>query len=198
MPVVALALVAVLLASASVQVLLASRAARASRFRLLGDRRFSAEWCSSWLVLAGFACAAAGPAADLLGLVAPIAVLDRLPVQVAGIVVWCAAAVLARASQMTLGRSWRIGVVPAEHEALVLRGPYRVVRHPVYTALAAMLAAAALIDPTWIAASAAPLAFAGWEILARRVEEPHLIANHPEYAAYRSRAGRFVPVIGRV
>lgn len=48
------------------------------------------------MVLTGFVCAAAGPAAHLLGLAAPIAVLDRRPVQVAGIVVWCVAAVLAR------------------------------------------------------------------------------------------------------
>lgn len=62
------------------------------------------------MVLTGFVCAAAGPAAHLLGLAAPIAVLDRRPVQVAGIVVWCVAAVLARASQIALGRSWRRGV----------------------------------------------------------------------------------------
>lgn len=49
------------------------------------------------MVLTGFVCAAAGPAAHLLGLAAPIAVLDRRPVQVAGIVVWCVAAVPARA-----------------------------------------------------------------------------------------------------
>jgi hypothetical protein len=106
---VALALLGVLVASGSVQVLLQSRAARASRFRLFGDRRFSPEWWSGWLVLAGFACAVAGPAAHLLGLTAPAIVPGRRPVQAAGIVLWCAAAVLARASQMTLGGSRRIG-----------------------------------------------------------------------------------------
>lgn len=198
MPVVALALFGVLFASGSAQVLLQSRAARASRFRLLGDRRFSPEWWSGWLVVAGFVCAVAGPAAHLLGVTAPAAVLDRWAVQVAGIVLWCAAAALARASQMALGSSWRIGVVPGEHEALVLRGPYHAVRHPMYTALVVLLAAQALTDPTWLAVSAAPLALAGWEILVRCVEEPHLMAAHPEYAAYRSRVGRFVPLVGRV
>jgi len=197
-PVAALALLGVLVASGSVQVLLQSRAARASRFRLFGDRRFSPEWWSGWLVLAGFACAVAGPAAHPLGLTAPATMPGRRPVQAAGIVLWCAAATLARASQMTLGGSRRIGVVPAEHEALVRRGPYRVVRHPMYTALVALPAAGTLIDPTWLAVSAAPLALAGWEILVRCVEEPHLMAAHPEYAAYRSHVGRFVPVAGRV
>lgn len=197
-PVVALALLGVLLASATAQVWLQSRAARASRFRLFGDRRFSPEWWSGWLVLAGFVCAVTGPVAHLLGLAVPIAVLDRWPVQVAGIVLWCAAAALARASQVMLGGSWRIGVVPGEREVLVLRGPYRVVRHPMYTALVALLAAGALVDPTWVAVSAPPLALAGWEILVRRVEEPHLMAAHPAYAAYRSHVGRFVPVAGRV
>jgi len=67
-----------------------------------------------------------------------------------------------------------------------------------YTALVALPAAGTLIDPTWLAVSAAPLALAGWEILVRCVEEPHLMAAHPEYAAYRSHVGRFVPVAGRV
>ena len=107
MPVVALALFGVLLTSGSALVLLGARAARAARFRLFGDRRSGPEWSSGWTLLTGFTYAAAGPAAHLLGLMAPAALLDRRPVQVVGLVSWCAAAVLRRPYRSRVGPSAR-------------------------------------------------------------------------------------------
>ncbi len=158
---VALALFALLVLSATVQVLVRSRSAGASRFRLFGNRLFSAEWWSGCAPVAGLGCAGLGPVANLVGRVAPIAALDRAGIQIAALAVWCAAAVPVRGSQVVLGPSWRIGVVPGTREALVLRGPFRVARHPMYTGLVALLLATASVDPTSVALGAVPFALVG-------------------------------------
>jgi len=47
-----------------------------------------------------------------------------------------------------MGNAWRIGVNRAEKTALVTRGPFQFVRHPIYLFQIVMLAGAALLLPT--------------------------------------------------
>lgn len=75
---------------------------------------------------------------------------------------------------------------------LVSSGPYRWIRHPMYTAL--LLCGAGLA-----AASGALLAWGLWVALAAvlviksRVEEHRMLRVHPGYAAYAARTRRFLP-----
>jgi hypothetical protein len=47
-----------------------------------------------------------------------------------------------------MGDTWRIGINRNEKTTLVNRGPYRLVRHPIYLFQSVMLAGAALLLPT--------------------------------------------------
>ncbi|HSN19912.1 MAG TPA: methyltransferase [Usitatibacter sp.] len=73
---------------------------------------------------------------------------------------------------------------------LVQSGIYRVLRHPIYTGIAACVAGLWLREPTLAAAVAgvAVIAFLG---VKRRVEERFLLAAYPGYAEYRTRTIAF-------
>ena len=75
---------------------------------------------------------------------------------------------------------------------LVVHGPYRWIRHPMYTAVIALGAAcAALVDAAWawlcVAALVAVL------VGKATLEERALLVVHPDYGAYRARTKRFLP-----
>jgi protein-S-isoprenylcysteine O-methyltransferase Ste14 len=99
--------------------------------------------------------------------------------------VWLLVAVLA------LGRCF--GVLP-EARGLVTRGPYRLVRHPVYfgeIGAAAGLVLAAL--STWNVVALSLVVAA--QAVRMRLEERALAAEFPEYASYAERTPRLIPRI---
>ena len=52
-----------------------------------------------------------------------------------------------------MGRSWRMGIDPAEKTSLVTRGPYRWMRHPIYRAVALEVPALAAALGAWTTAT---------------------------------------------
>lgn len=75
---------------------------------------------------------------------------------------------------------------------LVVAGPYRWIRHPMYTAVLAVAAACALaIGSVW--GWAGVLALAGVLVAKANVEARAMLAAHAGYGAYRARTKRFVP-----
>jgi protein-S-isoprenylcysteine O-methyltransferase Ste14 len=97
--------------------------------------------------------------------------------------IWLLAAVL------VLGRCF--GVLP-EARGLVTRGPYGVVRHPVYLGELAACAGLLLAAPTaWNLFVAA--VFVGAQALRMRLEENELGAHFPEYARYAAKTPRLFP-----
>lgn len=78
---------------------------------------------------------------------------------------------------------------------LIVSGPYRFVRHPMYVALLAVAAGA-------VASDAAPAKWAVWLALAgvlrlkATLEESLLERAYADYPAYRERTGAFLPRIG--
>jgi protein-S-isoprenylcysteine O-methyltransferase Ste14 len=75
---------------------------------------------------------------------------------------------------------------------LVVTGPYRFVRHPMYVAL--LLLAAALVVAYADAAKAGCLAALIAVLWGKTVlEERGLRARYPEYAGYAQRVSRFIP-----
>jgi protein-S-isoprenylcysteine O-methyltransferase Ste14 len=81
---------------------------------------------------------------------------------------------------------------PREGARLIEHGPYRWIRHPMYSAL--LLAG---LGAAWIASTAlgwaALVALAAVLVLKARVEEAAMLRVHAGYAAYRARTRRFVP-----
>jgi protein-S-isoprenylcysteine O-methyltransferase Ste14 len=82
-----------------------------------------------------------------------------------------------------------------EHK-LVTSGPYRWVRHPLYTVGASLFIAFGMMADNWFIAALGVLAFIGMAIRTPK-EEANLIEKFgDEYREYMKRTGRFFPKIG--
>jgi protein-S-isoprenylcysteine O-methyltransferase Ste14 len=92
-------------------------------------------------------------------------------------------------SFVTLGRCF--GLLP-EARGLVTRGPYSLVRHPVYLGEFAAVGGLLLASPTrWNLGLAG--AFVGAQTIRMRMEERALTDEFPEYASYSAHTPRLVP-----
>jgi protein-S-isoprenylcysteine O-methyltransferase Ste14 len=97
---------------------------------------------------------------------------------------------------LALGRNWSIDAsLNADHK-LVRSGPYRVVRHPIYTSmLCLLLGTGFLVTPLWLLPFAAALFMIGTEIRVRTEEA--LLGAHfgEEFQDYRRSAPAYVPFL---
>jgi protein-S-isoprenylcysteine O-methyltransferase Ste14 len=93
-----------------------------------------------------------------------------------------------------LGRNWSGIVTVKENHALVRTGPYRVVRHPIYTGLLLALIGTAAAIGEWRGVLAVIFALIGflWKI---RVEEKRMRENFPEYSQYRRQTAALIPLL---
>jgi protein-S-isoprenylcysteine O-methyltransferase Ste14 len=95
-----------------------------------------------------------------------------------------------------LGRQWRVDAgLTADHQ-LVVSGPYRVVRHPIYASmLYVLLATGFLIAPWWWFVPAVFIFVAGTEIRVR-VEDRLLASQFGNQAAeYQRRTPAYIPFL---
>ena len=92
-----------------------------------------------------------------------------------------------------MGAAWRIGIDTEGSSSLVQAGPYRRMRHPIYSFQMVMLIGAALLLPTPVSFAIVVLHFVCASIKASD-EEKHLTGVFgEEYRAYLGRTGRFIP-----
>ncbi len=93
----------------------------------------------------------------------------------------------------TIGGNVSETVLTKPNHQLVTNGPYRLVRHPLYTASSAMLIALSLIAANGFMLAATGAVIAALPIIARE-EEKNLIAKFgDDYRNYMQRTGRFLP-----
>ena len=95
------------------------------------------------------------------------------------------------------GRGVTPSPLPAASASMVTRGPYRWIRHPMYTAVL-ILSAGVVVGSRNMVALVLFVVLAGFFVLKARWEERRLVAVYPGYAAYAATAGRFVPGLGRL
>lgn len=171
-------------------------------WRFGGLRPLSLEWNAGVLFLVAVILVAAAPVVALAGVVEPLvapAALGAAALGVAGLVCMATATALVVWAQLAMGRSWRIGVDANERTELVVRGPFRLVRNPIFSALWLLTFGLAMAVPNVVAVAAVVVLTAALELQVRAVEEPYLVRTHGSaYRAYASTVGRFVPRLGRL
>jgi protein-S-isoprenylcysteine O-methyltransferase Ste14 len=98
-------------------------------------------------------------------------------------------------ARVTLGRNWSGVVTLKEGHELVERGPYRFVRHPIYSGMLTMFFATALVQRHVAGFAGVLLMFTSFWIKLGR-EEKLMLQQFPErYRAYQQRAKRIIPFV---
>ncbi|HLF27156.1 MAG TPA: protein-S-isoprenylcysteine O-methyltransferase [Anaerolineae bacterium] len=124
----------------------------------------------------------------------------ELPVWVGGLGVIALASALGLLwrAHADLGRNWSPTLEITPEHALVTRGVYRSIRHPIYTAVWLLNLAQALLLHNWIAGLAGLVLFLP-VYLARVPREEQMMLEHfgEEYRSYMNRTGRLIPRLSR-
>ncbi|KYF78013.1 isoprenylcysteine carboxyl methyltransferase [Sorangium cellulosum] len=172
------------------------RATGSTGFRGISGAPGSMEWTGGVLFVAALVLAVIAPIAELAGWVAPL-VEPAAPVVGVGVAMVVAGVAGTLWSQVAMGESWRIGVDAAERTRLVTRGPFTLVRNPIFSFMTLTAAGMALVVPDAVALASLLALVAAIELQVRFVEEPYLLRTHGDgYADYCARVGRFVPGLG--
>jgi protein-S-isoprenylcysteine O-methyltransferase Ste14 len=98
-------------------------------------------------------------------------------------------------ARRTLGGNWSGSVTVKEGHELVQSGPYRRIRHPIYTGILLMILGTGLASGQVHGLLAFPIALSAlW--LKSRVEERWMVAEFAErYAAYKKKSWALIPFI---
>jgi len=128
------------------------------------------------------------------GLIAQFATRNLFSSSPVVIVVQAAAAVLLIWARLTFGRrSFHVAGNPTEG-GLVNCGPYRYIRHPIYTAMCLLSGAGAVAHWSWASGLLSGLVL-GCGLVRIFCEEVMVSAGYPEYRRYAAKTWRMVPYI---
>jgi protein-S-isoprenylcysteine O-methyltransferase Ste14 len=98
-------------------------------------------------------------------------------------------------ARITLGRNWSGMVVFKEGHELIQTGPYRFVRHPIYTGMFAMVIGTAVEFNAPIAYGAAVVLITVLTLKSKQ-EEKLMVEHFPEqYTAYRAHTKAIIPFV---
>jgi protein-S-isoprenylcysteine O-methyltransferase len=115
-------------------------------------------------------------------------------VRIIGIILTAAGIAIAIWARRHLGRNWSGRPTMKVGHELVTSGPYRFVRHPIYTGmLAALLGTVFAVGPTWLIVFIVFSYVFIWRI---GVEERYMTELFPDqYPAYRARTRALIPFV---
>jgi protein-S-isoprenylcysteine O-methyltransferase Ste14 len=132
-----------------------------------------------------------GMIGGLLGLLAMHAIFSP---SVWVIAIQAAALLLGVWARITFGRrSFHVAANPTEG-GLVTRGPYRYIRHPIYTAIFVAILAGIAAHWSWQAGVCGGVVV-GSLLMRILCEERLLVARYPEYGQYAARTSRMIPYV---
>jgi protein-S-isoprenylcysteine O-methyltransferase Ste14 len=98
-------------------------------------------------------------------------------------------------ARATLGSNWSSAVTLKQDHELIMRGPYRFVRHPIYTGLLLMLGGTALISGRLGAIAGLASGFLGLWIKLRQ-EEALMMRHFPaDYRKYKANSKALLPFV---
>ena len=117
----------------------------------------------------------------------------RAQVALAGAVLCVLGLLFASWARLTMGRSWGMPMTVNQQTALVTTGPYALVRHPIYTGVAAMLIGSALVFPPAVVGAAVLIPYF---VLSAFREERDMGRLFPDvYPDYMRHTKRLVPFV---
>lgn len=129
----------------------------------------------------------------------PLAKLNQtmeIGIAVVTVVIACVSVGIVMAAVNTLGKEWSITARLVEGHQLATRGPYRVVRHPIYTGMFGMLLATGLTISYWFILIFAVAFFFIGTIIRVRSEEKLLREQFgSQFDAYAERVPALLPGI---
>ncbi|OFZ86324.1 MAG: hypothetical protein A3F74_07235 [Betaproteobacteria bacterium RIFCSPLOWO2_12_FULL_62_58] len=140
--------------------------------------------------------------------IAPVQIVkwDRWPLDhgVSDLLGWIAVPLLSAGlwlfwySHCTIGHYWSIQVQLKKAHRLITDGPYRYIRHPLYTALFLGYLGTALALQSWMLVAWFPAFVASYLLFAKEEEKVMESGFGEAYRAYRRQAGMFLPKWARV
>ncbi len=98
-------------------------------------------------------------------------------------------------ARTTLGRNWSGYVTYKKDHELVTNGPYRWVRHPIYSSLLLMLIGTFIYDPTLVVIIIFPVYFGIFFWRIRKEEEIMINLFGNKYRNYMKRTKRLIPFV---
>ena len=94
-----------------------------------------------------------------------------------------------------LGKQWSLQARVLEHHELIRRGPYRIVRHPIYTGMFGMLISSSLVRGHWVGLVIASVVYYLGTMMRIRNEEKLLREQFgDEYDDYARQVPAFIPL----
>jgi protein-S-isoprenylcysteine O-methyltransferase Ste14 len=151
-----------------------------------------AQWLHyalAWIGMIVLAVPQAAPAILRAPFLPPSLIGAVLGIALTAIGLW-----IAIAARITLAGNWSAAVEIKEDHALIRSGPYRHVRHPIYSGLLLALLGSALTLNRWSAVLGFVLIFASLWLKARH-EEKGLRQALPDYAAYARETAALIPFL---
>ncbi len=120
--------------------------------------------------------------------------VDSPALRAVGAVVFASGIALAIWARVHLGRNWGMPMTEKAEPELVTSGPYRLVRHPIYSGLLAGVLGTALVSN--LAGLIIVAILGGYFYYSASVEERNLTATFPTtYPAYRARTKMLIPFL---
>jgi protein-S-isoprenylcysteine O-methyltransferase Ste14 len=111
-----------------------------------------------------------------------------------GLAAWAAGLGLAIWARLYMGRNWGMPMTKREEADLVTTGPYRLIRHPIYTGIVLALAGTALASSLY--GLIATAAIAAYFIFSATREEHFLAERFPDtFPPYKARTKMLIPFV---
>jgi protein-S-isoprenylcysteine O-methyltransferase Ste14 len=120
--------------------------------------------------------------------------IHSTPLKVVGAVIFASGLALAVWARIYLGRNWGMPMSQKQEPELVTSGPYRFVRHPIYSGiLLAMIGTALATNLYWLIAF---VACGAYFIYSATVEERNMTSTFPAtYPSYRTHTKMLIPFV---
>jgi len=132
-----------------------------------------------------------GMVGGLIGLLATRNLFSSSPLVIA---VQLGAVLLLVWARLTFGRrSFHLAANPTEG-GLVTSGPYRYIRHPIYSAMSLFIGAGLVAHWSWVSGSLGGLVV-GCALLRIFCEEVMVTERYPEYRQYAATTRRMIPYV---